>query len=248
MLLHGWALHGGAFAPLLPALVARHRVHVVDLPGHGHSPPMAQLTLDAIVDAVAAAVTPLAEGAPLDVLGWSFGGLVAQRWAARAGGGMARLILVCTSPRFVAGDGWTAGIAPQVLAQFGDELRVAYDATLRRFLMLQMQHATHARTTLARMRELLAARPPADRATLDATLAILQSSDLRDQAPAMGMPALVVAGGRDTLAPAAAGAWLADAMPDAILATIADAAHVPFLSHPRAFDAALRGFFDGHHR
>jgi pimeloyl-ACP methyl ester carboxylesterase len=97
------------------------------------------------------------------------------------------------------------------------------------------------------MRALLAARPRADPATLDAALATLESSDLRGQAPAMGMPALVVAGGRDALALAAAGAWLADAMPDAILATIDDAAHVPFLSHPRAFDTALRAFFDDHH-
>ena len=46
VLLHGFALHGGLFAPLLPALVKRHRVHVVDLPaaellclpGAGHLP------------------------------------------------------------------------------------------------------------------------------------------------------------------------------------------------------------------
>ena len=174
VLLHGWALHGGVFAPLLPALVARHRVHVVDLPGHGHSPPIPGVTLDAVVDAVAGAIAQAGDVAPADVLGWSFGGLVAQRWAARGDARVGRVVLVCTSPRFVSGDGWTHGIAPQVLAQFADELRVAYDATLRRFVTLQMQNATHARTTLARVRALLAARPPADPATLDATLAILE--------------------------------------------------------------------------
>ena len=37
VLLHGWAMHGGIFAPLTEALRERRTLHVVDLPGHGHS-------------------------------------------------------------------------------------------------------------------------------------------------------------------------------------------------------------------
>src|SRR5690606_36526521 len=37
VLLHGWAMHGGIFAPLVEALRAHRTLHVVDLPGHGHS-------------------------------------------------------------------------------------------------------------------------------------------------------------------------------------------------------------------
>lgn len=49
---HGFALHGGLFAPVVPALARSHRVHVVDLPGHGHSAEGAA-TLAEMVDAVA---------------------------------------------------------------------------------------------------------------------------------------------------------------------------------------------------
>ena len=35
ILLHGWAMHGGIFAPLVQALREHHTLHVVDLPGHG---------------------------------------------------------------------------------------------------------------------------------------------------------------------------------------------------------------------
>ena len=56
VLLHGWALHGGIFAPLVAALARRHRVHVVDLPGHGHSPPVAPYALETIVAALRARV------------------------------------------------------------------------------------------------------------------------------------------------------------------------------------------------
>ena len=37
VLIHGWALHGGVFAPLVARLSGRFRLHLVDLPGHGHS-------------------------------------------------------------------------------------------------------------------------------------------------------------------------------------------------------------------
>jgi pimeloyl-[acyl-carrier protein] methyl ester esterase len=44
------------------------------------------------------------------------------------------------------------------------------------------------------------------------------------------------------LTPPGAGAWLAAALPHARLAVIKEAAHVPFLSHAQAFDAALAAF------
>ena len=37
VLIHGWALHGGIFAPLVERLAPHFELHVVDLPGHGHS-------------------------------------------------------------------------------------------------------------------------------------------------------------------------------------------------------------------
>jgi pimeloyl-[acyl-carrier protein] methyl ester esterase len=37
VLIHGWAMHGGVFAPLVDALAGRCTLHVVDLPGHGRS-------------------------------------------------------------------------------------------------------------------------------------------------------------------------------------------------------------------
>jgi len=249
VLLHGWGLHGGIFTPLLLSLAQRHRVHVIDLPGHGHSASIAPYTLDAVVDSVVGSLDNDAQvdaGVPLAILGWSFGGTVAQRFAARHPQRIACLALVCTTPRFVSGADWPHGVAPRVLEQFGDELRVAYVPTIRRFLSLQMQNVAAARPTLALMRAQLEARPQADPAALAGALAILESADLRDAAPTLAMPALVVTGGRDTLTPAGAGAWLADAMPDARLAPITEAAHIPFLSHPAEFTAAVAPFLDAH--
>jgi pimeloyl-[acyl-carrier protein] methyl ester esterase len=243
VLLHGWGLHGGLFAPLLPALARRFRVHVVDLPGHGHSPPAASVTLDALVDAVADAVA--GERRPLAVLGWSLGGLVAMRWARREPTRVARLALVATSPRFVAGDDWPHAMSAQALARFGDEFATSWKLTLQRFLALQVHGSEAGRATLATLRQQLYARGEPSRDALADTLRVLATTDLRSEVAAIGAPAVVVSGERDTLAPAGAGAWLGAALPNATCVRIDGAAHAPFLSHRAAFDRALAGFLDG---
>ena len=60
VLLHGFAMHGGLFAPLLPALTPHFRVHVVDLPGHGRSPSIDNSDMSALAAAIDDATTTLA--------------------------------------------------------------------------------------------------------------------------------------------------------------------------------------------
>ena len=55
VLIHGWAMHGGVFAPLVERMRARHTLHLVDLPGHGLSRDDATpLAFDAVCDALVA--------------------------------------------------------------------------------------------------------------------------------------------------------------------------------------------------
>jgi pimeloyl-[acyl-carrier protein] methyl ester esterase len=240
VLLHGFALHGGLFAPLLPALAQHHRVHVVDLPGHGHSEPIDSWTIDAVVAALQRAF--VAEQPPLAVMGWSLGGMIALSWALAHPDRLRKLVLVGTSPRFVAGESWPHAMAPEMLARFGDELRVACKLTLQRFLSLQVQGTEAAHASLVALRHQLLARGEPDPAMLQAALGALASTDLRGDVANIATPTLVVAGEQDTLAPPAASAWLAQALPAAQLLRLPGAGHAPFLSHPEAFRDALLGF------
>lgn len=242
VLLHGWALHSGAWGPLRPHLAKRFRVHAVDLPGHGHSAGLPVFTLDTVVDALEARFAT--EKRPLTVLGWSLGGLVAMRWARAAPARVARLVLVCTSPRFVAGDDWPHAMSATTLARFGDELHVSWKLTVQRFLGLQVHGSEHGRTALAALRHELFARGDPEPRALAEALAVIGGTDLRGDVGEVRAPALVVSGERDMLAPPAAGAWLAARLPDARFERIAGAAHAPFLSHPAPFAATLDGFLD----
>jgi pimeloyl-[acyl-carrier protein] methyl ester esterase len=237
VLLHGWAMHSGIWGPMVAHLARRRRVHAVDLPGHGHSAPIAPCTLDAIVAAVDAALD--GEARPLDVLGWSFGGLVAMRWAQSRPARVKRLVLVCTTPRFVAGADWPHAMPAEAIARFADELHVAWKLTVQRFLALQVHNSEHGRATLAAMREQLWARGEPARAALSTALDVLVTADLRPEAPRIAQPTLVIAGGRDTLTPPGAGRWLAAAVPGAQFLEIVGSAHAPFLSHHDEFLAAL---------
>jgi pimeloyl-[acyl-carrier protein] methyl ester esterase len=226
--------------PALPKLAARFRVHLVDLPGHGHSPPMAPTTLAGFAAAVALRFASLPE--PPTVLGWSLGGAVALQWALDQPDAVAKLVLVGTTPCFVARADWPHAISEETLRRFGDELAASYRSTLQRFVTLQLQGGDHARQILAQIRTQLFARGAPSRQSLADALDALAAIDLRARVGAITQPALVIAGQRDTLVPPAAGAWLTAALPAGRLATIAGAAHTPFLSHPESFFAASEAF------
>ena len=71
---------------------------------------------------------------------------------------------------------------------------------------------------------------------------MLGSSDLRSDAAAIGVPALMIHGARDRIVPVGAGRWLASSLGGARLVELPAAAHLPFLSEPEAVATALEQF------
>jgi pimeloyl-[acyl-carrier protein] methyl ester esterase len=249
VMLHGWGMHSGLWCPLIPRLIERYRLHLVDLPGHGYSdalvaPPL--LSLRRVVEALELAIAETSAPGPLSILGWSLGGQVALEWARLRPERVDALVLMSTTPCFVQRPDWPHAMAEATLRQFGDELTVAYRQTLQRFVALQVQGSEHARDALASLRSQLFARGEPSPQGLRDSLELLASSDLRSGIGAISQPALTIAGDRDTLTPVAAARWLASALPQASLVVVPGAAHAPFLSHPEAVVEALNAFADEH--
>lgn len=239
VLLHGWGLHGGVWAGIAARLTASYRVWVPDLPGHGRSAPLPAVTLSDWADAVRAVVP-----APAIWVGWSLGALVALAVAARAPQAVMKLALIGATPRFTTAPDWRCAVAPAVLAQFGEDLETRYAATLTRFLTLQFGRSDADRAALRRLRTMTVRVQPKPQA-LRTGLELLASTDLRPQLSAIAVPALVLHGSRDRLAPPPAAAFLARSLARARLETIDGAAHAPFLTHPDVCGAKLTEFLHG---
>lgn len=230
VLLHGWSLHGGMWGPWLDRLAERARLHLVDLPGHGRSPwPTGVRDLATLADRVLAAIP---RGAT--VLGWSLGGMVALELARRDPQLVRALVLVATTPKFRAGDGWEHGMRPQVLDGFARNLAQDYRDTVQNFLALQVLGDEHAGQALRKLRSQLTSHGEPDPRALAAGLEILREADLRADLPRITQPTLVIAGAHDRVTPPSAGSALAAAMPSARYCLVERAGHAPFMSHAAA--------------
>jgi len=233
VLLHGWAMYGGIFAPLVERLRARCELHVVDLPGHGHSHADSWLDLDACAGQIAQRVPEHATW-----LGWSLGGLVALR--AAVSGLAARLVMLCATPRFPSGPDWPQGVAPEVLQRFGAELEQDARATIERFLALEAMD--HMRDDLRALREHVFERGQPSSEALDQGLKLLLAADLRADLERLDAPSLWLAGRRDRLVMAAAMREAAGLCRDGRFLQIDGGGHAPFLSHADEVADAIGGF------
>lgn len=226
VLLHGWAMHGGVFAPLVERLQATRTLHIVDLPGHGGSRDCSvPLALEAATQAILDAV-PVAPWC-----GWSLGGLFALHAASTQPQRVPALVMLCATPRFVRSDDWPQGMMVQVFRSFADGLRDDWRGTLERFIALEAFGSDHARDELRMLQQALFARGEPAPHVLAEGLALLENTDLRASLPTLGVPSLWLAGRRDRLVDPRAMQQASITIANARHAQVEHAGHAPFLTH-----------------
>ena len=223
-LIHGWAMHGGLFAPLAERLEDRYTLHLVDLPGHGYA---REDETPLVPEALAAELVARVPDAVW--LGWSLGGQFALRAALDHPHDVGGLIMVASSPRFVVGEDWSHGVGAQLFRDFGDALAKDFRGTLEGFLALEALGSAHAQEELRSLRAQAFARgEPAARTLLEG-LDLLDRLDLRSELPMLCVPSLWMSGRRDRLVPAGAMPAAAALAPNARSVVIPHAGHAPFL-------------------
>lgn len=237
VLLHGWAMHSGIFADLLPALVQRYRVHLIDLPGHGQSDADDHVTT---LEQMTALIQP---HVPVNaiVLGWSLGGQIALQLAARMS--LRALILVSATPKFVASDDWRQGMPRDVFAQFFARLYENLQGTVQDFLALQVRGDMYAVATLKSLRERLLQYPPRSH-TLESSLVMLRDTDLRGLLSTIKTPTLLIAGEHDRITHPRATQFMASHIANASYVEIRKAGHASFISHRDEFVHELNAFLE----
>ena len=233
VLIHGWAMHGGIFAPLLRELVRDFEVHLVDLPGHGLS---AEREVD--FDPVECARRLLDRVPPATWVGWSLGGLVALHAALESPARVRALALIASNPRFVLGDDWPLGVAHEVFTQFAAGLRGDWRRTLERFLALEAHGSYKAQNELRELKAHLFERGEPSLSVLEQGLRVLDGTDLRARLSGLAMPNTWIAGRRDRLVPAGAMQWAANEAGGTYVEL--PTGHAPFLSHAADVAEAIR--------
>ena len=241
VLLHGWAMSGAVFAPLVERLEARCTLHLVDLPGHGRSRD------SAIALAPAECARAIAQATPPAVwLGWSLGGVIALQAALDFPQQVRALAMLDSTPRFVRHGDWPYAISPEILQQFAADLRADHRATLERFLALEALGSDSAQEDLRRLRrDAFAGQPPSVRALCEG-LDVLEQTDLRFRLHELNQPSAWIAGRRDRLVPWQAMQWAARAC-HGTFTRIEGGGHAPFIGHADEVVAALQPLLERGH-
>lgn len=233
LLLHGWGLNRAIWG----SVPRPSGLKCPDLPGHGQDRRSPAPTLESWLDAVL-------ETAPARSvwLGWSFGGLLALAAARRFPDRVRGLILVATTPRFLAAPGWE-GLDRDIWDRFATALVTDYAATLQRFLMLQA--GVSERATVRALRQALLWQGAPQAPALQSALTVMAASDLRATLRPWTVPTLLLQGTRDRIVPPAAMEWLQPAL-QAHAVWLPGAGHAPFLSQPDLFWNTVAQFCQEH--
>lgn len=238
-LLHGWALNGRVWDPLVDQLQQENEVMAIDLPGHGKSSPPAsgEFSINSLSEIIRQHIKP---GSVL--AGWSLGGLIAINIAAKHPELVRKLVIVASSPQFANTDSWEYGIKKSVIDGFASELTNNYRETIHRFLAIQTFGSEKAKPVIRELKDkvFLNGEPHLD--SLSQGLQILKHANLWKTAAEIQCPTLIILGEKDTLIPRASGNETRKTVPNSELKIISGAGHAPFISHPDEFLKAFKHF------
>ena len=239
-LLHGWGVNSGVWQTVSKQLEERYRVTYIDLPGFGlnagHMPK--NYNLESIAKMVSECLPN-----KTNLIGWSLGGLVAQKIALEKMADIEKLILLATSPKFQKRLQWP-GIEPKVLTIFEQQLSIDYSKTLDRFLAIQAMGSASAKLDIKQIKQSIAQYPTPNIQALKAGLQILEDTDLRSQLSQLAIPSHWMLGKLDSLVPFRIQQRLELILPNATYSVFSKASHAPFVSHPKEFLSELTNVFE----
>lgn len=235
--LHG--LGGGhhSWDDQLPFFAAQgYGAHAWDQPGYGHSESVEPYDLEQVAASLARLIEALGDG-PVVLVGHSMGGFIAQETCARFPQLVKGLALCFTSAAFGnAGGGFAHDFIASRMRPLDQGRSMAEVAAS---IMPAMRGSRSHPAAIERAERIMAAVPSE---TYRKALALLTTFDRRENLPHFRIPALLVAGSDDRVAPVSMMQRMAQKIPGAAWVELAGCGHLGQLDQPDPFNAALLAF------
>ena len=229
ILLHGWMMGMACWDVLIPYFQGC-QIDMLRLPGHGEDGKLGyESTGFSDPYNLASAIADSVPDGSIWI-GWSLGGLIAQMVAALYPEKAHHLICVCSSPRFIAGDGWEHGMPRDQFDRFARKFRDDHRAGEREFVALQAKGDADEKALRKRLSERIA--HPYDHDALKAGLDLLKNTDMREAMKKCQCPVSFIAGENDRLASAKSLEAASRLVPNGRYECVKTAAHAPMLSSP----------------
>ena len=235
VVLHSLLTDRQAFDPVLPALAAKFRVTLFNLPGfHGSEPAMAAV-MEAYVARIEDGFEEFHIGSDAILLGNGFGGTLALAFALAHPERIGKLVLCDAAAGFPEEGRKAFAVMAEKVAE-GGLGAIAEIAAKRVFSPAYL--AAHPQAVEERQHVLLAI----DAKAFCAACAILQQANLVPLLHRLRMPTLVVCGEFDQATPTALNKLIAAKVPNARYVELPGCGHCPPLEQPEAFLAAIKEF------
>jgi 3-oxoadipate enol-lactonase len=235
VVLHSLLSDRHAFDPVLPALAAKHRVTLINLPGFHGSQPTPLALMDAYVAAVEDGYQEFKVAGDSILIGNGFGGTVALAFAMAHPERVARLVLSDVAACFPPEGRQQFAVMAGKVAEAGLG-SIAEIAAKRVFSPAYL--AAHPEAIEERKAVLMEIEPKA----FQAACKILQEADLTVLLHRMHVPTLVVCGEFDQATPPVLNKQIADKVAGARYIELPGCGHCPPLEQPEQFIAAITEF------
>lgn len=229
-LLHGWGSSSKIWQTCVNDLSLKFRIWCVDLPGHGESH---AVKWDYSVEQ---GVELLAQALPqtCSIIGWSLGGLIAQLFAKQFPQRVVKLMLIASTPKFIASAQWPHGMHKDTFLNFSQQYAKAPQQTLKQFCALQVLNTKSAKHTLSVLSDALSDQQKHIE-KIQWGMQWLQEIDLCTDATLSALPIEFLHGEKDQVLSILAAEQTVSVWENAKLERIANAGHAPFISHSNRF-------------
>jgi 3-oxoadipate enol-lactonase len=237
VLLHSLLADRHAFDPVLPALAAKHRVTLFNLPGFAGSQPAMLALMDAYMAVIEDGFDEFKIAKDAVLIGNGFGGTVALAFALAHPERIAKLVISDAAACFPPEGRQAFALMAQKVADGG--LGAVAEIAAKR-VHSPAYLAAHPEAVEQRKQVLLGIDPKA----FQAACRVLQESDLTPLLHHLRVPTLVVCGELDQATPPALNKVIAQKVAGARYVELPGCGHCPPLEQPEAFLAAIKDFVD----